>query len=333
MTRNRGEIRSGAAGEQPLASVVIPAYNAAPYIAATVESVLAQTYGAVEVIVVDDGSTDETKALLAGYRAAERIRYCYQCNTGPSAARNRGMLLSRGAYLIFLDADDLLSPGYVDAAVRFMAEYRQVDFVFSNYELFDEGGVVAASGVDRWKIFRSIPHFTVGGGRWLFAESLTRSIIQYGGFMTTSSVAFRKEALGNERFREGFFYGEDDEFFARVNYRSKAGYIDRVLVSKRVHGRSIIHDRSKSLRNAAHFIALAELQRVYYREDPAIRAVLEQKIPALTADYCWHLIDRGQYRAAQEMLAQTLRRYPKAYPLYKLLVKSYLRRIYRAAGA
>lgn len=324
--------RKGPEPRQPLVSVIIPAYNAERYLAGTVEAVLSQTYGPIELIVVDDGSTDGTAVLLASYAAQGRLRALSQRNAGPATARNRGIAAARGEYLHFLDADDLPLPDFLCEAVRFMEQYRHIDFVFTNYEVFDERGVAAPSGVDRWKIFRALPHFTLGEGQWFFAEHLAKHIIEQGGFMTTSAVTVRREAAVRAGgFREGFFYGEDDEFFARVTYRCRAGYIDRVLLRKRAHALSLIHDRSRALRNVAHFIALAELQRDYYRDDPAIQAVLERKIPSLLFDYCWHLIDRGRYREAQRLLLRALRRYRKAYPLYKLLLKSSLLNVYRAA--
>lgn len=320
--------------EQPLVSVVIPAYNAEQYLAATLEAALAQTYRNVEIIVVDDGSTDRTPALLAAFQAQGRIRALSQKNAGPATARNRGAAAARGTYLQFLDADDLPHRDFLSETVGLMERSRHIDFVFTNYEVFDERGVTAPSGVDRWKVFRGIPHLTLPGGQWFFAEHLTRHIIQQGGFMTTSAVVVKADALRRAGgFTEGFFYGEDDEFFARVNYLSRAGYIDLVLLSKRTHPRSLIHDRSKALRNVEHFIALAERQREYYRADPVIQAVLARKIPSLLFDYCWHLIDRGRYRSAQQVLLGALRRYRRAYPLYKLLLKNSLRRMFPAAHA
>ena len=90
----------------PLVSVVIPCYNSARYLGETIESVLAQTYARVEVIVVDDGSTDATPKIAQSYP----VQYVYQTNRGISAARNAGVVHSRGKYVQFLDHDDRLLP-------------------------------------------------------------------------------------------------------------------------------------------------------------------------------------------------------------------------------
>jgi glycosyltransferase involved in cell wall biosynthesis len=95
-------------GDKPLISVIIPSYNSACFVPQAVQSALAQTYGRVEVIVVDDGSTDDTKERLAPLDS--RIRYIFQKNGGPSKARNRGIKEAQGDLIAFLDADDLWLP-------------------------------------------------------------------------------------------------------------------------------------------------------------------------------------------------------------------------------
>ncbi len=89
----------------PLVSVIIATYNSGKFIAQAVQSVLEQSCRLHEVIVIDDGSTDETKDVLSGFH--DRIKYFYQENQGPSAARNKGIKMAKGGYISFLDSDDL----------------------------------------------------------------------------------------------------------------------------------------------------------------------------------------------------------------------------------
>src|SRR5687768_2011753 len=90
----------------PQVSVIIPAYNAGKHLAETVQSVLAQTYSGFEIIISDDGSTDNTSGIAQSF-GDPKIRYSYQQNSGVSAARNNGAKAATGKYLAFLDADDL----------------------------------------------------------------------------------------------------------------------------------------------------------------------------------------------------------------------------------
>jgi glycosyltransferase involved in cell wall biosynthesis len=109
-----------------LVSVVIPSYNYGRYVCEAVESVLRQTYQPVEVIVVDDGSTDDTRARLEGYR--DRIRYVYQSNRGLSAARNTGIREARGVWVAFLDADDLWHPQKTEVQLSAIKQLGDICF-------------------------------------------------------------------------------------------------------------------------------------------------------------------------------------------------------------
>ena len=117
--RTRGEPTSGARA-QPLVSVVIINYNYARYLGECIESVLAQNYEPMEVIVVDDGSTDESRAVIVSYGG--RICSSFKQNGGVISATNYGFQLSRGSVVIFVDADDYLLPGAVNAHAEALCE-------------------------------------------------------------------------------------------------------------------------------------------------------------------------------------------------------------------
>lgn len=110
----------------PKVSVVIPAYNAAPYIHRAVDSVLGQTFSDFELLVVDDGSSDDTLSILARY--GDRIRALTQRNSGPAAARNRGLSAACGEYVAFLDADDFWLPEKLERQVQLMDQRSDVGF-------------------------------------------------------------------------------------------------------------------------------------------------------------------------------------------------------------
>ena len=127
----------------PRLSIVIPAYNVAEYILPAVNSALDQTYADLEVIVVDDGSTDETPALLAQLsrmRQDERLRIVRQVNGGLSAARNTGIREARGEYIGFLDGDDLWLPEKAERHIAAMDDDPGIGFTYSASEFIEEDG-------------------------------------------------------------------------------------------------------------------------------------------------------------------------------------------------
>jgi glycosyltransferase involved in cell wall biosynthesis len=120
--------------DAPLISVIVPVYNCEHYLSEAIESILAQSYHPMEVIVVDDGSTDGTAGVAQQY--LPRVRYCYQANEGTGAARNQGIELASGEFLAFLDADDIW---FEEKLMRQMAVFQadaQVDLVFGHVKQF-----------------------------------------------------------------------------------------------------------------------------------------------------------------------------------------------------
>ncbi|MBK8368417.1 MAG: glycosyltransferase family 2 protein [Bacteroidetes bacterium] len=118
-------------------SIITPAYNAGNYIAETIESVLAQTYQNWELIIVDDGSTDNTADIVKSYLTDARIQYFYQKNGKQGKARNLAISHSKGTYLAFLDADDLWIPKKMQLQMQ-VIQTHNVDVVFSQGWLFSE---------------------------------------------------------------------------------------------------------------------------------------------------------------------------------------------------
>lgn len=139
------------ASERPLVSIVIPTYNRAAYLPEAIESVLSQDYSPIELIVVDDGSTDDTQAVLARY--AERCRCERRANQGQSAALNHGWQLARGEILGYLGDDDCLRPGAVTVLVRALLADPGAVMAYGDYSLIDP-----SSCTIRQVLFRPRPY-------------------------------------------------------------------------------------------------------------------------------------------------------------------------------
>ena len=127
--------------QKNLVSIITPTYNCGAFIADTINSVLAQTYTDWEMIIVDDCSTDDTRAIVERYRAKDSrfIYHCLETNSGAAVARTKSMELAKGEYMAFLDSDDLWTPDKLERQLKFM---RDNDCAFSctAYEQIDEEG-------------------------------------------------------------------------------------------------------------------------------------------------------------------------------------------------
>lgn len=126
-------IMPDASNNMPLVSIIVPAYNAGKYIAETIDSVIAQTYSNWELIIVNDGSSDNTLPIIETYSHKDtRISFITKPNTGVSDTRNTGIAKARGEFIAFLDADDVWLPNNLEKKTDYLKNHPDIDFVFSN---------------------------------------------------------------------------------------------------------------------------------------------------------------------------------------------------------
>lgn len=226
----------------PKFSVIIPVYNGMPYIEKTVESALDQNYPAHEVIVVDDGSTDETPQALQKYK--DRIIYIRIPNSGgPSAPRNQGMAVATGEYIALLDADDLWFKTKLSVHRDFALKYPDIGFFASNFAVRypDLGG-------------RMMLHYNVLSEphRFIFNEPLKdafKLLLHQNYIGTPSAVVFKKETAQKAGlFDEECRLVEDLNFFLRMATVSGLVLIEEALFYKRTHDASMSANRVRLLR-------------------------------------------------------------------------------------
>jgi glycosyltransferase involved in cell wall biosynthesis len=207
----------------PLVSVVIPSYNCAAYLPQALSSLLMQTLEQWEAIVVDDGSTDETRAAMAAF-VDERIRYVYQANAGPSAARNHGLELARGKYVTMLDADDWLTPGSLADRAAFLESSPACAAMYSDGYVCDTAGRILRSLSSQ----RSANHL----------GDVYAQLIEENFFGTLSPVMVRADTI-NEldlRFDESNVFVEDWDFLIRLAQHVDFRYLTTACVWYRQHG-------------------------------------------------------------------------------------------------
>lgn len=170
--------------EEGLVSVIMPCYNASAYLREAVDSVLNQTYDKVEVIVIDDGSTDDSRNILGSY--GEKIITIFQKNKGACVARNEGLKRAKGEFIQFLDSDDLLYENAIE--IRLNTMDSKTDIVFGDYDQIDaEGkkiGEVQFANQGRWNQIKTLRFLLEKPARILINNLLHKraSMYQIGGF-------------------------------------------------------------------------------------------------------------------------------------------------------
>lgn len=209
-------------------SVVVPAYNAEATLSETIESVLAQTYEQFELVVVDDGSTDRTAEIVAGYAAADgRVMLVEQENGGIARAYNAGIAAAAGAWIVMLSADDLLDPAHLATYSEAISKEPVKTLWTSNgIYLYDDGYIEPAYQGDPW--------FGLDGCE--LSELFSRCFYPVG-------AAFRREDWVQVGGIEPAFYAEDYLFFLRlIAEGGRHGYLPPILST---------HRRNRRQRSAA----------------------------------------------------------------------------------
>ncbi|MBD5537115.1 MAG: glycosyltransferase [Lachnospiraceae bacterium] len=201
----------------PLVSVVIPTYNRIHTLPASVDSVLKQTYKNLELIIMDDGSTDGTEEYVKGI-ADERVRYRKaEKNMGPSAARNMGAELAKGEYLAFQDSDDEWMPDKLEKQMKLILDSEELSFVYSEFGFYRDGELLAVIPS------RNIPYEEKQGS--LFSHLLLYPLI------STQTILIRtKDFIEAGGFNETLKAYEDFEFTLRFAQNHRIGFVQEVLV-------------------------------------------------------------------------------------------------------
>ena len=266
-------------------SVIIPVYNAEAYIEQTLESVFAQSFHDFEVIVVDDGSTDRTADQVQAFSHHPSLRYIYQDNAGPAAARNTGLVLAEGKFIAFLDSDDLWLPRKLEAHLERLQDSPQMGLSFNWFEVF----------YDRPGGQRLVPWFAPP----------VKSTLEWADFLernwtgTSSTVVVRAECVkGQPGFDARFRTGEDYQLWLTIAQAGwEVGFVPEAL--------TVYRKRPSSLTVNYVQIALDELlvmQDAVQHCDPALKPAAELAVRRRWVDVAWAYLRSGQTALAWQSM-------------------------------
>lgn len=211
----------------PEISIIIPAYNQAKYIDKTIESVIRQTFGDWECIIVNDGSTDDTEHVVQAYLSCDhRIKCVRQENQGPSGSRNTGLRIAQGKYIAFLDADDMWEPHMLEIMHQLLEKNSDIDIAFGAWDFIDETGKASSRKIcpitcnvyEECLIFRNIfPIHTL---------LLRKTVFSSCGFFDTQLISMEDWDMWLRAARHGFKFRPINKLLAHYRRHSKSASVN-----------------------------------------------------------------------------------------------------------
>ena len=285
-------------------SVIIPAYNRAELIRGTIDSILNSGLDDFEIVVVDDGSTDETPDVVQ--TLGSPVRYLRQANQGVAWARKNGYAASGGQYVAFLDSDDRWLPGAVPTLIRHLDERQDIPFIFGDAQMGSrETGYVSFVETFGGQSFRNLPSVEIGSGirrfdRGPFFRQLTRRNVVFLG-----SMVLRREIVDQMGpFDPVPFGAEDWHFFLRLALRYDFFYCEAISVSTYLqHSTNMTKDVDRM--NDGFCKALSRLL-----EEPGLtaneRSHVTSHLKRCKFGYAYPAYDRGDYHAASQRFSDCL---------------------------
>ena len=309
-----------------LVNVVIPAFNCGHYIGAALESALSQSVGDVEPIVVDDGSSDDTRQVVARFGA--RVRYFHQLNQGPGAARNVALRVSTAPFLAFMDADDLWEKDHLLVKHQVLKDDGSLGGVFGDFAIFSDAGLFiprgnrelfpffSRSGRDFDDIFQEHGEVALpDGGVALVYRGQVFDELFLGNFILPTSMLVRRSAA-NEigEFRPDLRTQQDYEYWLRFAKRFRLGYVDAPLVRYRRHAQQL----TDPSRMEAILLAVNRIIDQYEAEfsGPERQRQYNRRKGALLCELAKTYVGLGRGAEARACLFESIRRSPAHLPSY-----------------
>jgi len=277
-------------------SVIIPTYNYAAYIGKAVDSVLAQTYPDIEILVVDDGSTDNTKDVLQKY--GDKLVYIQQNNQGAAAARNLGLEEAKGGYICFLDADDTYYPDNIAEKVSFLEAQHSLDWCYSNWVWVDDVGQEIMRG-DEPEV--SLAHIKAQGD--------VLALALQGYRLGTNVFMFRKVLVDKiQGFDVRLKVLEDYDYYLRAAALGKLGYIDKVLCAIYQHDDSLGTGCDKAVAYRNRLRMHKKMQHMFGEtlQQPAVLKAWRKQQADLYRNLATIMLAQGYLRRAKVFLGVSL---------------------------
>ena len=209
-------------------SVIIPSYNCGRFISDAITSVLNQSYKDCEIIVIDDGSTDNTREVLSKFIEGGNITYLYQTNQGVGAARHSGIMASTGEYITFLDADDTLTKDSIEKRLVFALQHPEVGLVFSDY--FHQRSESDTTISDHSHLIKRFPNVIYHNPEGIIFSGNIEDYFEVPFNIWTGTVLVKREVFEKVgRFRTDVRITDDRDMWIRISEHFRIGYLNSAL--------------------------------------------------------------------------------------------------------
>ena len=228
----------------PDISVIVPTYNCGEFINEAITSILDQTYQASEIIVIDDGSQDNTREIIESIKNT-KIRYIRQENAGVSSARNLGLANASGEYIAFLDADDIWHPQMLELQAETLDRQKDLVLCFTNFTRFFHA--TKETLPEQFSFYPELKSIKVSavGETYTIQENAFCELVKFGEIPAyTQTIIFRKSALSGILFNPALPICEDLEFFLKVCSKGNVAFNSKVLAYVRRHDTNATRDIS-----------------------------------------------------------------------------------------
>ena len=286
-------------------SVVVPAYNRASYLPALVQSIRDAGAGGVEILIVDDGSTDQTPIVASGL--GDSVRYIPQANAGPAAARNHGFALSRGRYLAFVDSDDEWLPGAADGLIDLLDRHPEVDVLFTDARMGNrQEGYVSWIEVAGREAFAALPAQQPEPGLRVFERRPLFRRMAERNMVFISCTVVRREAFADVGMFDPALRGAADwHLWLRLASRATFAYRERPLGVYTRHDECMSNDHDGM--KLEFCLTLRKLLADGALGADGDSSWVRQRLRHHLFGYAYDAYDRGDYRQARRRFGDVLR--------------------------
>lgn len=306
--------------EQLLISIIMPVYNTEAYLDMAIRSILEQTYSNYELIIINDGSTDGSPAILAKWAETDsRIKLVSQNNEGLSAARNKGLQYATGEFIYFMDSDDYLRPDTLSSCARSAQDF-DLDLVFFDADIIRDGNTDNPVLPSFQYIRKNMPPHKVMKG----SEALVKLLDHDEFFSPVWMLFIRRNLILQEKLRFEVGIIHEDELFTMMTFlvAKKVVYLPERFFSRRVRANSIMTSTFKWF-NITSYLKVATQLQLYVEAHPTYRALVDRYLERMLNAAVWksHVLPRGERFKLFYILCSRWRQYIHARTYGVLLFK------------